>query len=309
MSFASIAVPFENDNRRGIAYVLVGMAAFAVGDAFVKLLGAELPLGQLIAVRGALASMLLVALVIRLEGGLDLRAARRPRMIVRTAFEIGATVCFLSALVRIPIASATAILQVIPLAVTFFGSIFLGERVGWRRYCAIMAGFAGILVIVRPTSEGLDAGALFALGTVACSTGRDLVTRGFPREISSLQVVTTTTIAVTVAGIAWMSVEGSAPMTASHLGAVAASAVLLPIGLFCVAAAVRTGELAVVTPFRYSIFLWALLIGYLAFGEVPDAATLVGAAIVLASGLYTLFREASLDRDIAARSGKRGVPA
>ena len=295
------------ENQRGIGMVLLGMSAFAIGDAFVKLVGSSLPLGQIVAVRGLMASALLLALVLWREGMPDWRRLSHPRVLVRSLFEVGATVCFLSAIVRIPLANATAIIQAIPLAVTFCGALFLGEKVGWRRYSAILVGFMGILVIVRPGTDGFDAGALFAIGTVACSTGRDLVTRRMPSDISSLQVVLITTLLVTLSGVLWMGVEGARAMSGGEVVALALAAVALPIGLLCVTAAVRIGELAVITPFRYSIFLWALLIGWLVFGEVPDTLTFVGTAIVLASGLYTLMREAKLKRDIAARSGKRGA--
>lgn len=313
MAIASVPAPsplpsLASQNQRGIALVLVGMAAFAGGDAIVKGLGGALPIGQLVAVRGVFSCLLLVPFLVR-AGLPDWRALAHPRVVLRTLFEIGAAVCFLSALVRIPIASATAIIQAIPLTVTFFGALLLGEKVGWRRSTAILVGFAGVLVIVRPWSEGLEPGALLALGAVAFSTARDLATRGVPAAIPTLHIVAVTTLGVTLTGFAWMALEGTAPMAARDLGLLAIAAAGVLVGISCVAAAVRMGELAVVTPFRYSIFLWALLIGWLFFGEVPDATTLVGAAIVLASGLYTLLREARLGRDIAARSGKRGVPA
>ena len=310
MAIASVPAPSAaSENRHGIALVLLGMAGFAFSDAIVKLLGDALPIGQIVAIRGAFSCAIIVPLLLVREGVPDWHRLAHPRVLLRTAFEIGATVCFLSALIRLPLASVTAVIQAIPLTVTFFGALLLGERVGWRRYTAIAVGFAGVLVIVRPWQGGLEPGALFALGAVACSTGRDLVTRRMPRSISSLQVVAVTTLGVTLAGAAWMGLEGTAPVDAPNLGWLALAAIGLPIGVFCVAAAVRIGELAVVTPFRYSIFLWALVIGWVGFGEVPDAATLAGAAIVFGSGLYTLLREARLGRDIAARSGKRGVPA
>ena len=309
MAIASVpTTPLASENQRGIALVLVGMAAFAGGDAVVKALGGALPVGQLVAVRGLFACALVLPFMLRV-GVPDWRALLHARVLLRTAFEIGAAVCFLSALVRIPIASATAIIQAIPLAVTFLGAVLLGERVGWRRSTAVLVGFAGVLVIVRPWSAALEPGALFALGAVAFSTARDLATRGVPSAIPTVHIVGVTTFGVTLSGFAWMALGGAAPMGAAEFGLLALAAVGVLIGVSCVAAAVRIGELAVVTPFRYSIFLWALLIGWLAFGEVPDATTFVGAAIVLASGLYTLLREAHLGRDIAARSGKRGVPA
>ena len=295
-------------NQRGVALVLIGMAGFAAGDAIIKALGGALPVGQLMAVRGLFACVLVVPFMLR-AGMLRFADLSHPRVLARTVFEVAAAVCFLSALVRIPMASATAIIQAIPLAVTFFGALLFGETVGWRRSTAILVGFAGVLIIVRPWSAELEAGALLALAAVAFSTGRDLTTRGVPSAIPTAHIVGVTTFGVTLTGFGWMALEGAAPMGMGDVGLLALAAVFVLVGVSCIAGAVRVGELAVVTPFRYSIFLWALLIGWLMFGEVPDAATLVGAAIILASGLYTLLREARLGRDIAARSGKRGVPA
>ena len=296
-----------SDNQRGIVLVLLGMAGFAIGDAFIKHLGGTMPLGQIVAVRGVMASIVLWAIVRVRSGGMPWRSLAHPLIALRAACEIGATYCFLSALILMPIANATAILQAIPLTVTFFGSVFLGERVGWRRYTAIMVGLAGIVLIVRPGAEGLEDGALFALATVGFSTARDLVTRRIPKELGSLPVVTVCTFAVTAMGCLWALGEGTVPIGAGDVALLGLAALAMPVGLLCVAAAVRMGELAVVTPFRYSIFLWALVIGWVGFGEVPDALTLVGTAIVLGSGFYTLLREAKLNRDLAARSGKRGA--
>ena len=296
-----------SENQRGMGLVLLGMLAFSFGDVFMKAVGAQLPLGQTVLVRGVMATLVMMVVVYVREGVPDLRRLACPRLLLRSAFEVGATVCFLSAITRMPIASATAILQAMPLTVTFFGSLFLGEKVGWRRYLAIVAGFAGVIVIVRPTTDGLDSGALFALATVAFSTGRDLVTRRMPSDISSIQVVLVTTFVVTLMGVVWTMIDGPTAMTFAQTGALALAALALPVGLLCLTAAVRIGELAVVTPFRYSIFVWALLFGYIAFDERPDVWTFVGTAIVLASGLYTLMREAALKKDIAARSGKRGA--
>ena len=296
-----------SENQRGMGLVLLGMLAFSFGDVFMKAVGEQLPLGQSVLVRGVIASVIILVLVQTREGLPPARRLASPRLLLRSVFEVGATICFLSAIVRMPIASATAILQAIPLTVTFFGSIFLGEKVGWRRYLAIMAGFAGVLIIVRPTTQGLDAGAMFAIATVFCATGRDLATRRMPADITSLQVVLVTTVLVTAMGFVWMLAEGSAPMTGAQAGMLALAALALPVGLVCTTAAMRIGELAVITPFRYSIFVWALLFGYFVFGEVPDALTFLGTAIIFASGLYTFMREAKLQKDIAARSGKRGA--
>ncbi len=282
-----------SDNARGALLMTLGMAFFTVNDSCTKALGGEMPLFQVILLRGILVSLVLVPLALRL-GGLQLGLGRRTwRLIgIRTFGEVGAAYFFISALFHMPLANATAILQALPLTVTLAGALFLGEPVGWRRLAAILVGFAGVLLIVRPGAAGFDLHAIYALISVACVTLRDLATRRLGPEVSSLTVATAAAVGVTLfgalgttAGIEW------APITARG-GLLLLGATFFVIGGYLTSVMVmRTGEIGFVAPFRYTSLLWALVLGLVLFGDWPEPLTLAGGGIVVASGLFTLYRE------------------
>lgn len=175
--------------------------------------------------------------------------------------------------------------------------MFFGEPVRWRRWLAILVGFAGVLIIVRPGLEGFSIYSLFALGCVVCAAARDLFTRQVPDEIPTLLISTATALLVTAfGGILVAPLGGWNPIGPSEIAQLAAAAVLLIIGYQFIILAMRTGEIAFVAPYRYTALLWAVLFGMLLFGEWPDAAMLLGAALVVGSGLYSLYRERRVGR-------------
>jgi S-adenosylmethionine uptake transporter len=280
------------DNVKGALFMMASMAGFVVNDALVKSLAGEVPLFQAIFVRGLVATALLAVLAAA-QGVLTYRVGGgdRRRLAARMAAEVGATACFLNALFHMPIANATAILLVMPLAVTLAGALFLGERVGWRRYSAILVGFVGVLVIVRPGGEGFNAYALSALAAVGFLVVRDLVTRRFAVGVPSAFVALATAVAITLMG-GLVSLFGPwSPLAAGHVVVLAAAAGFLVVGYLFGVMTMRVGDIGFVSPFRYTVLIWALLLGVTVFGEIPDAATLVGSALVVATGLYTFHRE------------------
>jgi drug/metabolite transporter (DMT)-like permease len=209
--------------------------------------------------------------------------------------------------VNLPLAYATAILQVLPLAITLGAALTFGEPVGRRRWLAIAAGFTGALIIVRPSGEGFNQFALFALASVILCTVRDLATKKIPASIPSLFVTLLTTVSVTFAGAAIVvPLGGWTPPSGRALALLAFTAVLLLIGYQCIIMALRTGDISAVAPFRYSALLWAMLLGYLVFGDRPDAMMVTGAAIIVLSGLYVLYRERVRARPVAAST--TGLP-
>ena len=167
-----------------------------------------------------------------------------------------------------------------------------GEPVGWRRWLAITAGFIGVLIIVRPGVEGFNQFSLLALVSVVFCAVRDLATRQIPAQIPSLFITLLTTVTVTAAGAAILvPLGGWTPPSGRALGLLALAAVLVLIGYQCVIMALRSGDISAVAPFRYSALLWAMLLGYLVFGDVPDAMMVTGASIIVLSGLYAFYRE------------------
>lgn len=285
------------DNMRGAVYMMLSMAAFVCNDTLVKLVSADLPLFPTVFLRGLVATALLLAIA-RSQDALwpPLDTGDRRLIVLRMAGEIGATLCFLTALFNMPIANATAILQSMPLAVTLGASIFLREPVGWRRYSAIAVGFIGVMVIVQPGAEGFNVYSLWALGAVAFIVLRDLTTRRMRREIPSIFVALTTGVGITaVAGFGSLTQDWSG-MNLHVMGLLVVAAVFLVVGYLTAVLAMRHGEIGFVSPFRYTILIWAILLGALVFGERPSAAMLLGSAIVVVTGGYTFYRERRVRR-------------
>jgi len=164
-----------------------------------------------------------------------------------------------------------------------------------------------VLIIVRPGLAGFSQYSLFALVSVAFCTLRDLATRRIPAKIPSLFITLLTTVTVTSAGgVILVPLGGWSPPSSAALGLQALAAVLIVIGYQCIISALRTGEISSVAPFRYSALLWAMMLGYVVFGDVPDAMMVTGAAIIVASGLYAFYRERIRHRALAAESS--GLP-
>ncbi|HUF87164.1 MAG TPA: DMT family transporter [Thermohalobaculum sp.] len=285
-------MPPLTDNARGALFMMVSMAGFVCNDTMLKLASAELTLFQAIFLRGIMATGLIAALAL-LRGELFHRVERRnvPILGLRMLGEIGGTICFLTALFNMPIANATAILQAMPLAVTLAAALFLGERVGWRRYGAICAGFAGVLIIVRPGTEGFNAYAFWAVAAVFFMVLRDVTTRQLTRAMPSTFVAFSTALSITLVGGVVSLFQPWGTVTPASLGLLALAAVFLFTGYLFIVLAMRHGEVGFVSPFRYTILIWAIILGMVFFAEMPDAWMLAGSAIVVATGVYTFYRE------------------
>jgi drug/metabolite transporter (DMT)-like permease len=281
------------DNLRGAGFMVISMAAFVVNDSLMKSLAGELPLFQAIFLRGVFATILVggFALARGVARPSVLARADRKLAVLRAGAEIGATTCFLTALFNMPFANAMAILQAAPLALTFIGAVFLKEAVGWRRWSAVGVGFLGVLLIVRPGTEGFNSATLWALASVSFICIRDLVTRRLSRETPSLFITLMTAVAITSVGGIVTATTAWQPATPAVVGMLALAACFLFVGYYSSVLTMRVGEIGFVSPFRYSILIWALLIGWIVFDEVPRGLTLVGAAMVVGAGLYTFFRE------------------
>lgn len=284
-------------NLRAALFMVLAMATFTCNDAITKSLSSQMNAGQIMFVRGAFAT-LFVGLLAWQQGALrNLRRGLNPLVLTRSVFELGATGFFLVALGHMPIANISAVLQSLPLAVTMGAALALGEPVGWRRWIAIAIGFTGVLVIVRPGADGFSTYSLLALLSVACCAGRDLATRRIPPDIHSLLVSTVTAAFVTVfSSLTIAPLGGWAPLSAGSAAALACAALLLIPGMVFLILAMRTGDVAFVAPFRYTALLWAIALGILVFGDWPDGTMLAGAGIVVASGIYSLYRETILGR-------------
>jgi drug/metabolite transporter (DMT)-like permease len=285
----------------------VGMAGFTMNDTITKAVSSEMNFGQVMLVRGLFAIVLIAALAWHQGALRPLRTLLVKPVALRVAGEVGGTVSFLAAIVHLPLANTAAIFQALPLAITLGAALLFGEPVGWRRWLAITAGFVGVVIIVRPGVEGFNQFSLLALVSVIFCAVRDLATRRIPAPIPSLFITLLTTVTVTITGaVIVIPLGGWTPPSGRALGLLALAAVLLLIGYQCVIMALRSGDISAVAPFRYSALLWAMLLGYLVFGDVPDAMMVTGASIIVLSGLYAFYRERKRARPVAADAS--GLP-
>lgn len=282
-------------NVKGALLMMGSMAAFTVNDTLVKAAGQELPLFQLVAMRGFLATLLVFTLARHL-GALHLRFGERDRWLValRCLSELLATFFFLTALMHMPLANVTAVLQALPLTVTLGAALFFSEQIGWRRIVAIAMGFAGMLLIVRPGPDGFSVYALYALIAVGCVTARDLITRRMSPEVPSMVVTLATSLTITTGAAIASLFQGWAQVTVGSGLQVASAAVFVLLGYLFSVMVMRVGEVGFVAPFRYSSLIWALGLGWVVFGDWPDRFTMLGAVLVVSAGLFTLLRERAL---------------
>lgn len=280
------------ENLRGAGFMVVMTAGFSANDAFIKSVSDELPLFQAVFVRGIIATTLLAGLAWWQGALLPARGRRDRRLVgIRSLAEIGGTVCFLTALFHMPIADATAILQSIPLVVTLAGAVFFAEPVGWRRWIAIVVGFIGVLILVRPGSSTFTIYALWAIGALGFIVLRDLSTRALSPATPGATVAFVTSAVLTVfAGVATLADEW-APLEFDAVLRLAVAACALIVAYVFGVRAMRLGEIGFVQPFRYTLLIWAMIFGIVMFDEWPDIWMLVGSAIVVATGLFTFYRE------------------
>lgn len=286
-----------SDNARGAIYMSISQAAFTLNDTAMKAVTQTLPLFQSIALRGVLALIGLTILAAAM-GKLRFRVAKGDGLMIalRSVAEIGATACFLGALIHMPLANLSAIMQALPLAVTLAAAVVYRETIGWRRLSAILIGFMGVLVIIRPGSQGFDVWALMGLGSVAFVVLRDLATRRLSSAVPSVMVAIWAAASVTMMGLVVTVTQGWQPVTSVQGALIAAAGGALLFGYLFAVMVMRVGDIGFVAPFRYSALLWAIFLGWLFFNDLPDTITLLGAGLVVATGLFTLLRERHLKR-------------
>lgn len=279
------------------------MASFSINDATAKFLTTQMNFGQIMLLRGLFACVLIGLLTTQQGAMRPLRTLFVPAVALRVCGEIGGSGLFLAAISYLPLGNATAIVQSLPLAMTLGAVLLLGERVGWRRWTAIAAGFVGVLIIVRPGVAGFNQFSILTLVSVAFYAMRELVTKQIPAAIPTLFVSFLTTIAVSFAGgLLTFMLGGWQTPSPQSIALLALAAVTTLIGYQCAIAALRAGEISTVAPFRYSQMIYAMLLGFIVFGEVPDAAMVAGAVIIVLSGVYTFHRECVRERPLAVNA-------
>ena len=273
-------------NRIGIAWMILGMSAFIGNDAIMKAVGERLPAAQMIVVRGLMAIAMMLLVAARM-GVLDrIRDVARGWVLLRASCEGVGTVLYLAALFHLPLANITAINLSSPLFIVVLAKVFLQERVDLARWLAIALGFAGVLLVVQPATDGFNVYAWMCLLATLIYAFRDLLTRKISSATPSILVTLATAGVVWLMAAVVMAFQGWMPMQGRELGWLSLSSLLVSTGYYALIAAMRHGEMTVIAPFRYVGLLWAVLLGYFVWGTLPNAMGWCGIALLIGAGLY-----------------------
>lgn len=281
-----------SNNLRGAVLMTIAMVAFTINDTFMKAATVRLPVFEAIFIRGVATTAALALIAWRAQAlTLSLPAPDRRWIWLRTLGEVGGTFAFVVALKHMPLANLSAILQALPLAVTLAAAVFFREYIGWRRLTAILVGFAGVMLIVRPGTEGFDRWSVLGLIAVVCVVLRDLATRRISAEVPSVTVAFLAALTVALGAAFMLPFTISVVPSAHELALIGGAAAFLIVGYLTVVMTMRVGDVSVVAPFRYSSLVAAIFLGWLVFDHFPDRLTMAGSAIVVLTGIYTLYRE------------------
>lgn len=281
-----------SENNRAATFMVLAMLGYLLNDTMMKLVGEDISLFQSVAIRGLAMLAIVIALVFRSGHSFNLLNYRNVILLLRIVVEIGLTLFFLLALFHIPIANLTAIIQAAPLLITLLAAVIFKERVGQQRYIAILVGLVGVLLIVQPGTSGFNIYSLIGLVAMFLVVLRDLLTRGIPSKIPSIIITYATTLATFLFGVIGLVIQSEwvNPPFITYIYLIAA-ALFLFCGYYFSILTMRIGDIAYTAPFRYTKLLWAIIIGFVIFGEVPDRLGIFGMVIICGTGMYSLYRE------------------
>lgn len=278
-------------NRRGIVSMVGAMGCFVTNDALVKFASQSMPSAQLIFIRGFMSVLLVLAVAHALGATSRLREATRGWVAGRGLVDAIATMLYLGSLFHLPIGNATAINLAAPLFMTMFAALFMAERVRGARWLAVGLGFLGVLLVIQPRADGFNAWALVCLLGTLFHAARDLMTRRIHADVPSILITLATAVAVTVVSGLSSLLQGWRLFGLFEFGLLALASVFLTGGYYFIINSMRHGEMTLIAPFRYSGLLFALVLGYLVWGEVPNTLAWFGIALLIGSGLYVLISE------------------
>ena len=286
----------------GILCLVAGGFFITMNDVAIKAASPGMPIGEIMFLRAVVQTALVLCYMLAFRKFGELRVEHRRGQAARAALMVAASFMFVGALRLMPLADATALLFLAPLMMTAFGPLFLGERVGWHRWLAVSVGFAGMIVMLRPTGEGIQWVALLAIGAATGAALRDTITRRISAGDTTIATLFYTSIAILAAAALTLPLGWQEPEPADY--AILGAAGLLQFGAhFLMIETFRYVQVSAVAPFKYLVLIWAAAAGYYLFGEVPDVFTLLGALLIIAGGLYVLHRERIHGRVAAAGGG------
>ena len=281
----------------GIGLMLTGVFLFSINDAVGKWLVSTYSVGQLLLIRSATTLLLLGPFIWR-AGKAAFTGAPRPGLqILRIVFSTLDVAMFFWAVSYMPLADTITFYLAGPIYVTALSVLLLGERVGWRRWTAVLIGFIGVIVALRPSTASFTLPALIALGGSVSHAVLLIVTR-MVKDTDDTVLMTAQYFGSLSFGLAVGPLTWVAPK-AFDLMFMSGFAVVSIVAMFCVNRSLKLAPASVVVPYQYSMIVWSVLLGYWVFGDAPDATTVIGAGIIVGSGLYIFWREQAAARDVA----------
>ena len=286
-----------SENFRGAVLMMICMGAFVLNDAFVRLAGDSLPLAQILFFRGLLTSIALL-LVALYTGAFKLKVPRQDKWLIffRSVTEALTAYFFLTAVMNMPFANVTAILQILPMTVTLAAAIFFKEKVGLFRIVLILLGFFGVILIINPAKDGFNIYAGYALISVFLITTRDLLSRKLSVDVSTLIPTVSASFGVLLFSIVLTINTAFQPLNLENSFFIGSAAFFIIFGYYTAVLVMRAGEISFISPFRYTAVLFALILGFIFFNERPDKSALLGMIIVMFSGIVLMIRNNSVNK-------------
>ena len=295
LNFSSRIVIKEKSNLFGAIFMSVAMFGYISNDTIIKYFASGLPVSETIFIRGILVTVL-ISIFCWQRGAFksSIKKEDWSLVILRTGVDLCATLLFLTALFNMPLANASAILQTLPLSVTLLGAMFLGEQFGRYRAFAIIVGFFGAILIIKPGSSGFNSYSLFAVAAVLLLPVREITTRKISRQSSTLLITLITAGSITLGGATGgLFYQNWVPVPLETLTGLMMASICIFLAYYFSIPAMQFGEISFVQPFRFTLMIWAVIFGFFFFGEIPDRLTIFGLLIVVAAGIFTYYREAT----------------
>ena len=288
-----------SENFRGALIMMICMSAFVLNDAFVRLAGDSLPLAQILFIRGLITSVLLLAFAIY-GGVFSLKISKKDkwRIFFRSIAEALTAYFFLTAVMKMPFANVTAILQILPMTVTLAAAFVFKEKVGIIRISLILIGFIGVVLIINPSADGFNLYAVYALIAVVLITIRDLITRKLSSEVPTLLPTVSASIGVLLFSVILLINTPLQPLNMQNSLFIFLAAFFIVFGYYTAVLVMRSGEISFISPFRYTAILFALILGFIFFDEKPDITAFVGIVIVMLAGIVLMMRNSSVQKNI-----------
>jgi len=280
-----------SENIKSALFMVLSLALFTSGDAIIKFLSDDLPVGQILFVRGIFVCFLF-SLVLKYKKQQIIPAAAWNRWnLLRSIFEVAIAGCYLTGLVLLPLATAIILVFCGPIMLTILAATVLNEKVGWRRWCAVITGFIGVILVADLQQASLNSwAALLPLMAAFLTALRDICVRNIPSVLSSTQIAFTTAWMVMLAGLATLPL-GWQTLQAEHLAFIGFASLFIMGAYTTYIITTRMGELSFVAPFKYSSIPLAMLIGFLVWGDIPSNSSILGTAVIIASGMVILLRK------------------